>query len=105
MNKLNRQAEGIYGRPTGRKSNIKRMLNQKGVISIDVGGVNNELIGELVINHLMLLQAQGKEFSILLDDVPISRFFENKGFIEGKDIRDKSEGFYIIVVRRRYPWR
>ena len=79
MNKLNRQAEGIYGRPTGRKSNIKRMLNQKGVISIDVGGVNNELIGELVINHLMLLQAQGKEFSILLDDVPISRFFENKG--------------------------
>ena len=84
LNKLNRQAEGIYGRPTGRKSNIKRMLNQKGVISIDVGGVNNELIGELVINHLMLLQAQGKEFSILLDDVPISRFLKIRDLLRGR---------------------
>lgn len=84
LNKLNRQAEGIYGKPVGRNSNIKRMLNQKGVISIDVGGVNNDLIGELVINHLMLLQAQGREFSILLDDVPISKFLKIRDLLRGR---------------------
>lgn len=49
-----------------------------------MGGVNNELIGELVINHLMLLQAQGKEFSILLDDVPISRFLKIRDLLRGR---------------------
>lgn len=84
LNKLNRQAEGIYGRPTRNNSNIKRMLNQKGVISIDVGGVNNDLFVELVINHLMLLQSQGREFSILIDDIPISRFLKIRDLLRGR---------------------
>lgn len=84
LNKLNRQAEGIYGKPSGRNSNIKKMLNQKGVISIDVGGVNNDLVVELVINHLMLLQSQGREFSILLDDIPISRFLKIRDLLRGR---------------------
>ena len=84
LNKLNRQAEGIYGKPVGRNSNIKRMLNQKGVISIDVGGVNNDMVVDLVINHLMLLQSQGREFSILLDDIPISKFLKIRDLLRGR---------------------
>lgn len=84
LNKLNRQAEGIYGKSVGRNSNMKRMLNQKGVISIDVGGVNNDLIVDLVINHLMLLQSQGREFSILLDDIPISKFLKIRDLLRGR---------------------
>ncbi len=84
LNKLNRQAEGIYGKPTGRNCNIKRMLNLKGSIAIDVGGVNNNLLTELVINHLMLLQSQGREFSILIDDVPISKFLKARDLLRGR---------------------
>lgn len=84
LNKLNRQAEGIYGKPSGNNSNIKRMLNLKGVISIDVGSVNNELVVELVINHLMLLQSQGKDFSILIDDIPVSKFLKFRDLLRGR---------------------
>lgn len=84
LNKLNRQAEGIYGRPTGKLCNVKRMLNQKGVIAIDVGTVNNDLLTELVINHLMLLLAQGRDFSILIDDVPIAKFLKIRDLLRGR---------------------
>lgn len=84
LNKLNRQTEGIYGRSRGNNSNIKRMLNQKGVIAIDVGGVNNDLLVGLVMNHLMLLQSQGREFSILIDDVPISKFLKIRDLLRGR---------------------
>ncbi|MDR0662908.1 MAG: hypothetical protein LBF80_02360 [Spirochaetaceae bacterium] len=74
LNKLNRQAEGIYGRPVSNACNIKKMLNCKGAIAIDVGNVNNDLFFSLTINHLMLLRSQGRSFSILLDGIPLSRF-------------------------------
>lgn len=73
LNRLNRQSESIYGKPLSNFSNIKRMLNQKGVVAIDVGSSGNELLVTLVLNHLSLLQGQGKEFAILLDNIPISR--------------------------------
>jgi hypothetical protein len=60
------------------------MLNFKGVIAIDVGGVQNDLIFSLVMNHLMLLQSQGRDFSILLDDVPISRFPKATDLLRGR---------------------
>ena len=84
LNKMNRQTESLYGKPLSNKCNIKKMLNQKGVIAIDVGGVNNELIVDLVINHLMLLQSQGREFSILIDDVPISKFLKLRDLLRGR---------------------
>lgn len=84
INKLNRQAEGIYGRPAGRFCNVKKMLNLKGVIAIDVGTVNNDLLIQLVINHLMLLQSQGRDFSILIDDVPISKFLKMRDLLRGR---------------------
>lgn len=84
LNKLNRQTEGIYGKPIGNNSNIKKMLNHKGVISIDVGGVNNDLLVELIINHLMLLQSQGREFSILIDDVSISKYLKIRDLLRGR---------------------
>ncbi len=73
LNKLNRQAESIYGRPTSNACNIKKMMNNKGVVAMDVGNSNNNLLFFLVINHLKILQ-QRYNFSILLDDIAISRF-------------------------------
>jgi hypothetical protein len=84
LNKLNRQAEGIYGKPLNSVCNIKRMLNRKGVIAIDVGGVNNDLVFSLIINHLMLLQSQGRDFTILLDDIPLSRFSKASDLLRGR---------------------
>ena len=73
LNRLNRQSEAVYGKPLSKFSNIKRMLNQKGVIAIDVGSSGNELLVSLVLNHLLLLQSQGKEFAVLMDNIPISK--------------------------------
>lgn len=73
LNRLNRQSEAVYGKPLSKFSNIKRMLNQKGVITIDVGSSGNELLVSLVLNHLLLLQSQGKEFAVLMDNIPISK--------------------------------
>jgi len=84
LNRLNRQVEGIYGRPSNNPCNIKRILNSKGVIAIDIGGVNNDLVFSLVINHLMLLQAQGRNFSILLDEIPLSRFPKASDLLRGR---------------------
>lgn len=84
LNRLNRQAEGIYGKITSNTCNIKRMLNYKGVVSLDIGSANNDLIFSLVINHLMLLQSQGRDFSILLDNIPISRFLKVSDLLRGR---------------------
>ena len=73
LNRLNRQSEAVYGKPLSNFSNIKRMLNQKGVIAIDVGSSGNELLVSLVLNHLLLIQSQGKDFAVLLDSLPISK--------------------------------
>lgn len=73
LNRLNRQFEAVYGKPLSNFSNIKRMLNQKGVIAIDVGSSGNELLVSLVLNHLLLIQSQGKDFAVLLDSLPISK--------------------------------
>lgn len=73
LNRLNRQSETVYGKPLSNFSNIKRMLNQKGVIAIDVGSSGNELLVSLVLNHLLLIQSQGKDFAVLLDSLPISK--------------------------------
>lgn len=73
LNRLNRQSEAVYGKPLSNFSNIKRMLNQKGVIAIDVGNSGNELLVSLVLNHLLLIQSQGKDFAVLLDSLPISK--------------------------------
>lgn len=93
LNRLNRQSEAIYGKPTSNYSNIKRMLNQKGVIAIDVGSSGNELLVSLVLNHLLLLQSQGKEFAILLDDIPISRHVKISDLLRGHSYAISNQDF------------
>jgi len=84
LNKLNRQAESIYGKDVSQKCNIKRMLNRKGVIAIDVGRTGNDLLVELVINHLLMLQSQGRDFSILIDELPISKHPKLRDLLKGR---------------------
>lgn len=72
LNKLNRQAEGVYGKLCTRSCNIKRTLKQNGIVAIDVGTAGNDLLLSLVINHLLFLQAQGREFSVLIDNISFS---------------------------------
>lgn len=93
LNRLNRQSEAIYGKPLSRFSNTKSMLNQKGVIAIDVGNSWNELLVKLVLNHLLLLQGQGKEFAILLDNIPISRHEKISDLLRGHPYAISSQDF------------
>ena len=73
LNRLNWQAENVYGKMTPSPCNIKRILNQKGVVSIDAGSTGNELLLSLIVNHLSFLQSQGREFAVLIDGIPLSR--------------------------------
>lgn len=93
LNRLNRQSEAIYGRPLSNSSNIKGMLNQKGVIAIDVGNSGNDLLVTLVLNHLLLFQAQGKKFAILLDNIPISRYEKIRDLLRGHPYAISSQDF------------
>ena len=74
LNKLNRQAENVFGKATPNTCNIKKILNNKGIISFDVGISNNDLILTFIINQLMHLQSAGRDFSILIDGIVISRY-------------------------------
>ena len=74
LNQLARQIESVYGRMGTRSCNIKKMLNMAGSVTIDVGLANNDLLTKLLINHLLLLESQGRDFAIILDNVPISRY-------------------------------
>ena len=74
LNKLNRQADSIFGRPRTNAGNIKKILNIKGVVAIDVGVGGNDIILSFVINQLMHIQSNGKNFAIVLDGIPVSKF-------------------------------
>lgn len=93
LNRLNRQSEAIYGKPLSNFSNTKKMLNQKGVIAIDVGSSGNELLVTLVLNHLLLLQGQGKEFAILLDNIPISKYEKISDLLRGHPYAISNQDF------------
>ena len=73
LNKLNRQAESIFGKPTANICNIKKVINSKGVIAFDVGPSNNELIMNFIINQIIHLQQAGKDLNILIDGIALSR--------------------------------
>ena len=74
LSKLNRQADSIFGKPRAKSGNIKKMLNTKGVVAIDVGLGSNELVISFAINQIKLLQAAGKDFAIALDGLALSKF-------------------------------
>ncbi|MDR0908311.1 MAG: hypothetical protein LBM77_00965 [Spirochaetaceae bacterium] len=93
LNKLSRQAESVFGKPRATTCNIKKILNHHGVIAIDVGNVNNDLVFDLVVSHLMLLQSQGRNFSILLDELPLSRFSKARDLIRGRTYSISSRDF------------
>lgn len=84
LNKLNRQAENVYGKGNSRQSNIKRMLNRKGAICVDVGSSSNELLVSLITNHIDYIQAQGKQFALLLDGFPLSHYQKLCDVLRGK---------------------
>lgn len=97
LNRLNRQSESIYGRTASSFSNIKRMLNQKGAITIDVGSSGNELLVALVLRHLLLLQSQGREFAILFDNLPISRYSDISTVIRGHSYAISNQDFVSVL--------
>jgi hypothetical protein len=84
LNKLNRQAESVYGKLTANSCNVRKTLNAKGVITIDVGLGSNNLVISLVINHLLYLQSAGRDFSIILDSLAIAKISKISDLLNGR---------------------
>ena len=74
LTKLARQADAINGKVRPDACNIRKILKKSGMICVDVGISNNDLLTSLLINHLMLLQAEGRDFAIIIDGISISKF-------------------------------
>lgn len=72
--RLNRQIENVFGKSSVDTSNIKRTLNQKGIVIFDIGKARNDLVMKLILNHLLYYQENGKEFALLLDGIKISEY-------------------------------
>lgn len=83
LNRLSAQVTSVYGSPSSNLSNVKKMLNQKGLIAFDVGNYSNELLVELVLNHIMLIQSQGKDYAVLFDGIPIAKFDKIRDVLRG----------------------
>lgn len=73
LNRLNRQAESVYGKLSANACNIKKVLNQKGIVSLNVGTTGNELLLSLVTNHISLLQSQGRDFAVIIDGITLAK--------------------------------
>lgn len=84
MNKLNRQMENVFGKPHQNTCNIKKTLNLKGVVAIDVGIGNNELAMNLLLNHLLYYQEAGKPFAILVDGISVSQYEQFRSLLRGR---------------------
>lgn len=93
LNRLNRQSENVYGKPKNNFSNIKRMMNYNGVVAIDVGTSSNDLLVSLIINHFLLLQSQGKEFVVLIDNIPVSRYSKLSELLRGQIFAISNQDF------------
>ena len=71
------QFERTFGAKRTSSSSVKRMINRKGVIAIDVGNAHNELAVKFMIKHLILLDTVMKiknpafEFNVVVDNIPI----------------------------------
>ncbi len=100
LNQLNRQVKTLYGTPTpnNNSSNIRRMLNQKGIVAINVGNNNNnKYVVSLVINHLTLLHSEERNFAIVLDNITLSHYPIISDFLSGKIYAISHDDFISLV--------
>ena len=84
VNNLGRQMDNVFGKPTANCCKIKKILNRKGVVSIDLGKGANDLAAELVLNHLKYFQESGRNFALILDELPFGKFGQLADIIRGQ---------------------
>ena len=70
---LNRQFSMVFGNQSGNSCNVKRILNQKGIIAFNVGKTNNEMVVDLIVKHLKLCKMQNKDFNLVIDGIEVSK--------------------------------
>lgn len=73
LSQLKQQAQEIFGKPSEKRCNIKKMFSRdKGIVAINVG-INKDSLLNFVIKHLMYLQSTNLDFSMVLDNIPIAK--------------------------------
>lgn len=82
LNKLNRQMRHVFGMPGRSSQNIKKILNQKGIASFDMGTGGNELAVSLLLNQLLYYQESGKSFALLIDDISPAKFYQMSSLLQ-----------------------
>lgn len=78
LNRLNRQSEAIYGKPLSNFSNTKKMLNQKGVIAIDVGTIT----ALILLKMKSYAEEQGHDVRDVVISCPVYYGYEERNAIK-----------------------
>ncbi len=76
--------EAVFGTISLRKkSSVRKILNDKGIVIFNAGNGVNEKSTELMINYLLMLQMQGFVFNILIDKFPVYKFPKFRELLRG----------------------
>ena len=57
-----------------KKSSVRKILNDKGIVILNAGSGIYEKCTDLMINYLLMLKMQGFAFNILIDNFPVYKF-------------------------------
>ena len=97
LSELKLEFEALFGKPSGRKSNIKSIINHAGAVVIDTGRGNYRRAVNLMLKHFTLMQLQGKEFNILIDNFPVYKFPVVMDFIRGRNYSAGHKDFINLL--------
>ena len=87
LSELKLEFEALFENPSNRKSNIKSIINHAGAVVIDTGKGNYRRAVNLIFKHFTLMQIQGREFNILINNFPVYKFPVVMNFIREKAIK------------------
>lgn len=82
--RLNTDFKSVFGEDRPERSNIRRTLNSKGIVMIDIGKCSAEIAVKLIMNYLLLLDKNKHSFNVIIDDLPIAKFPEFGDLIRGR---------------------
>ena len=84
LDRLNTDFKSVFGEARPKRSNIRRTLNSKGIVMIDIGKCSAEIAVQLIMNYLLLLDKNNHNFNVIIDDLPIAKFPEFGDLIRGR---------------------
>ena len=80
---LGLEFHSVFGKPSGRNSNVKAMLAKHGAVILNIGNGMHKNVVNLIHSFMKLLLMKGMNFNILLDNFPIHKYPDFMDILRG----------------------